>query len=201
MKVISGQETLSVVKDQTSCDHYKKAAHDGLGTSTESKAIGGHVGKDKTIWKLIDSRYWWPNMNKDVRNYVATCISCQKSVSRFLYELICRHGCVSIQINDQGQEFCTKVSESVLNLTRTCQRITSAYHPQTNSLVERANRTTQVSMFKVLNGEQEKWPRSLDGILFAFRTTRHKSTGVTPFQVMYARKPVLPIHCTKKIKA
>ncbi|XP_065653804.1 uncharacterized protein LOC136080718 [Hydra vulgaris] len=50
-------------------------------------------------------------------------------------------------------------------------------------------------MLKVLNGEQEKWPLSLDGILFAFRTTRHKSTGVTPFQIMYAREPVLPLHC------
>ncbi|XP_047140935.2 uncharacterized protein LOC124815995 [Hydra vulgaris] len=50
-------------------------------------------------------------------------------------------------------------------------------------------------MLKVLNGEQEKLPHSLDGILFAFRTTRHKSTGVTPFQVMYAREPVLPLHC------
>ncbi|XP_065675438.1 uncharacterized protein LOC136091655 [Hydra vulgaris] len=198
-------------------------------------------------------------MNKDIRNYVATCVSCQKSnlkmkkvspelhsipvptkvwhqvgvdlcslpknpegyvgicvvvdyfskwveakpiynksaeeVSRFLYELICRHGCTSIQINDQGREFCNKVSENLFDLTGTCQRITSAYHPQANGLVERANRTIQGSMLKVLNGEQEKWPLSLDGILFAFRTTRHKSTGVTPFQIMYAREPVLPLHC------
>ncbi|XP_065671909.1 retrovirus-related Pol polyprotein from transposon 412 isoform X2 [Hydra vulgaris] len=242
--VTSGPETSCVVKDQMSRDQYKKAAHDGFGTSTESKALGGHVGRDKTIWKLIDSGYWWPNMNKDIRNYVATCVSCQKSnskmkkhqvgvdlcslpknpegyvgicvvvdyfskwveakpiynksaeeVSRFLYELICRHGCTSIQINDQGREFCNKVSENLFDLTGTCQRITSAYHPQANGLVERANRTIQGSMLKVLNGEQEKWPLSLDGILFAFRTTCHKSTGVTPFQIMYAREPVLPLHC------
>ncbi|XP_047141221.1 uncharacterized protein LOC124816193 [Hydra vulgaris] len=118
-----------------------------------------------------------------------------EEVSRFLYELICRHGCASIQINDQGRGFCNKVSENLLNLTGTCQRITSAHHPQANGLVERANRTIQGSMLKVLNGEQEKWPHSLDGILFAFQTTRHKSTGVTPFQVMYAREPVLPLHC------
>ncbi|XP_065665696.1 uncharacterized protein LOC136087118 [Hydra vulgaris] len=91
-----------------------------------------------------------------------------EEVSRFLYEHICCHGCASIQINDQGRVFCNKVSENLLNLTGTCQRITSAYHPQPYGLVERANRTIQASMLKVLNGEEEIWPRSLDSILFTF---------------------------------
>ena len=61
-----------------------------------------------------------------------------------------------IQNNDQGREFCNKVSESLFNITGTSQRINSAYHPQANGLVERANRTMQGSMLNVLNGEQEK---------------------------------------------
>ena len=31
--------------------------HEGLGSSTEAKAIGGHL--DKTLWKLLDSGFWW----------------------------------------------------------------------------------------------------------------------------------------------
>lgn len=48
---------------------------------------------------------------------------------------------------------------------------------------------------KVL-GQQNCWPQALNGILFAFRTATHKSTGVTPYsyELMYARKPVLPLH-------
>lgn len=52
-------------------------------------------------------------------------------VARFLYEdIICHHGCVAIQINDQGREFVNSVSAELHTLTGTTQRITSAYHPQ-----------------------------------------------------------------------
>ena len=30
-------------------------------------------------------------------------------------------------------------------------------------------------MLKVLEGEQQRWPDALQGVLFAFRTARHKS--------------------------
>ena len=73
------------------------------------------------------------------------------------------------------------------------QRVTSAYHPQANGLVERQNRTIQGSMLKVLEGEPQRWPDALQGVLFAFRTARHKSTGQTPFEMLYGRKALLPI--------
>ena len=34
----------------------------------------------------------------------------------------------------------------------------------------------------------------MQGVLFALRTAKHKSTGVSPYEMMFARKPVLPIH-------
>ena len=52
------------------------------------------------------------------------------TVANFLYSLICRHGCVDVQINDQGREFVNSVSERLHQLTGVKQRITSAYHPQ-----------------------------------------------------------------------
>ena len=33
------------------------------------------------------------------------------TVAKFLYGTICRHGCIRIQINDQGKEFVNEVSE------------------------------------------------------------------------------------------
>lgn len=52
------------------------------------------------------------------------------TVAIFLYTLICRHGCVDVQINDQGREFVNSVSDRLHQLTGVKQRITSAYHPQ-----------------------------------------------------------------------
>jgi Integrase zinc binding domain/Integrase core domain len=52
------------------------------------------------------------------------------NVARFLFEFICRHACIDIQINDQGREFVNQVSTELHRLTGVKQRISSAYHPQ-----------------------------------------------------------------------
>lgn len=118
-----------------------------------------------------------------------------EEVAQFLYELICRFGCVNIQINDQGREFCNQVASELHGLTGVHQRVTSAYHPQANGLVERANRTIQGGMLKVLQEQQSQWPRVLNGLLFAYRTSRNKSTGITPFEMMFGRKAITPLQC------
>ena len=114
-------------------------------------------------------------------------------VAEFLYELICRHGCANVQINDQGREFYNRVCDKLFELTGTKQRITSAYHRQANGLVERFNRTLQGSMLKLLQDEQKEWPAALNGILFAFRTARQSSTRISPFEMLYGRKAILPV--------
>lgn len=121
-----------------------------------------------------------------------------EAVAGFLYNLICRHGCAEIQINDQGREFVNKVSDELHGLTGVKQRITSAYHPQSNGLTERNNRSIQCSLLKVLQEHQLEWPKALPGVLFAFRTSRQKSTGYSPFFLMYGRQARLPLEIEDK---
>ena len=115
------------------------------------------------------------------------------TVAKFLYKIICRHGCMRIQINDQGKEFVNEVSENLHEMTGTEQRITSAYHPQSNGLCERQNRTIKDSLVKVLEEKPKEWPNIIDGILFAHRVSIHYSTKYSPFFLMYNRHAILPI--------
>jgi hypothetical protein len=117
------------------------------------------------------------------------------TIAHFLLKLICRHGCAEIQINDQGREFVNQVSSTLHSLTGVKQRITSAYHPQANGLTERNNRTIQSSLLRVLSVNQDEWVKALPGVLFAYRTSVQKSTGYTPFFLMYGRQAKLPIEC------
>ena len=55
------------------------------------------------------------------------------------------------------------------------QRITSAYHPQSNGLCERQNRTIKDSLVKVLGGNPCDWPNIVKGVLFAHRVSKHAS--------------------------
>ena len=114
-------------------------------------------------------------------------------VAEFLYQLICRHGCFQTQINDQGREFVNEVATALHDMTGVEQRITSAYHQQANGLVERQNRTIKNTLIKVLNENVNEWPTVIEGVLFAHRVSRHRSTNYSPFFLLYNRHPVLPI--------
>ena len=90
-------------------------------------------------------------------------------------------------ISDQGREFVNKVNRKLFQMTKTEHCISSAYHPQTNGLVERFNQTLQRSLVKVVNDNQIDWDNKLDGVLFVYRTAQQKSTQVSPFELMYCR--------------
>lgn len=115
------------------------------------------------------------------------------SVANFIFETICRFGCAKVVITDQGREFVNSINEELMSLTGTNHRITSAYHPQSNGLVERFNQTLQNSLRKCSLKSSDDWDSLLPSVLFAIRTSVQKSTKYTPFQLMFNRQPVLPI--------
>ncbi len=100
-------------------------------------------------------------------------------------------GCAKRLISDQGREFINKLDTELQLLLGTEHRMTSAYHPQTNGLVEKFNHTIQSCLLKVVNENQNDWDVHLDPVLFAIRTSKHKSTGYTPYELVYKRSDTL----------
>ena len=95
----------------------------------------------------------------DEYRYLIVCIDCfsnwseakpitdrtAPTIAQFLYEIMCRHGCFAIQINDQGREFVKEVPDELHLLTGVQQRVKGAYREQCISLVQRQNRTIRNS--------------------------------------------------------
>ncbi len=66
------------------------------------------------------------------------------------------------------------------------------YHPQKNGLVERFNQILCEKLAKMTE-ETTMWNEFIDPALMAYHTTKHATTGVTPFLLVYGKEAVLPI--------
>lgn len=110
----------------------------------------------------------------------------------FIYSVILIFGKPKVWITDNGTNF---VSEA---LKVVCQRLgiakiqTSVEHPQSDGLIERMIRTLKASLSLYCQDKPQAWVSYLPFITFSINTSVQKSTGFTPFEAMFGRKPVLP---------
>ncbi|XP_065313505.1 uncharacterized protein LOC135922911 isoform X1 [Gordionus sp. m RMFG-2023] len=123
-----------------------------------------------------------------------------KSVVKALYIIVNTHQCYEIQINDQGREFCNNVCTEFHKYCGIVQRVTSAYHPQANGLVERVNRTIQNRIAKSVLDIPTDWPDALVGVCGTYNSCIHSSTGFSPYELMYGQKPRRPLTLQNNIE-
>ncbi|KAH7301299.1 hypothetical protein KP509_23G019200 [Ceratopteris richardii] len=69
---------------------------------------------------------------------------------------------------------------------------TSPYHPQTNGLTERMNKTIKQILNSFIDPLQQNWDQVLPFAVYAYNTSVQASTRVSPFRALYGRDPKLP---------
>jgi hypothetical protein len=116
------------------------------------------------------------------------------TVSAFFYEdIICRHGCPKELLTDRGSHFVNEILRSLCQELGVKHKLSTSYHPQTNGLVERFNRTLCETLAKYAGESKDDWDLYLPSTLFAYRTKRHNTTRHEPFYLVYGREATLPI--------
>ena len=68
---------------------------------------------------------------------------------------------------------------------------TPAY-PQSNGQAEAVNKAILNGLKRRLDGAKGNWVEELPNVLWAYRTTPRRSTGETPFSLMYGAEVVIP---------
>ena len=105
---------------------------------------------------------------------------------------ICCFGAPYSIHTDQGRNFESKLFAELCELLDVWKTRTSPYHPQSDGLVERLNRTI-LMMLSIVLEKQSNWDKYLPYVMFAYRSSVHKTTGYTPFQLMFGREVKLPV--------
>ncbi len=112
-----------------------------------------------------------------------------KSVAEALFSMISRVGIPKEILTDQGTAFMSRTIRELYELLGINSVRTSVYHPQTDGLVERFNRTLKTMIRKFVHEDAKNWDKWLEPLLFAVREVPHASTGFSPFELLYGRQP------------
>ncbi|KAM7298120.1 DDE-type integrase/transposase/recombinase [Ixodes scapularis] len=106
----------------------------------------------------------------------------------FIESIVLRHGAPEVLIPDRGSSFMAQLTQEILRLSHTSHRRTTAYHPQTNGLTERLNKTIADMISMYVDVEHKTWDEVLPYVTFAYNTAVQETTGVTPFQLVMVAK-------------
>lgn len=122
-----------------------------------------------------------------IRDHTAITVA-DKLVTNF----ICHYGCPDQIHTDQGREFESHLFKQVCTLLGIEKTKTTPYHPQSDGLVERFNRTLRQMLSIFVSENFDDWDDLLPYLLMAYRATEHKSTKCSPNLMMLGRETNFP---------
>ncbi|MFM7726014.1 MAG: hypothetical protein ACKO7B_04895, partial [Flavobacteriales bacterium] len=97
-------------------------------------------------------------------------------------------------LTDRGTNFTSQVIDSLWEMLDVHTLRTTAYHPQTDGITERFNRTVKEMLAQFVNQhKQDDWNYKLEKLTFAYNTSVHATTKFSPFELIFGRIPKLPI--------
>ena len=115
------------------------------------------------------------------------------TVAKFILEqIICRHGAPTKFLSDRGRVFQSEIVTELIKIMGSSSSFTTAFHPQTDGLVERFNGTVINMLSLYTSSAQDDWDEYLSHVTFAYNTSRQETTKLSPFELLYNRKAMLP---------
>lgn len=108
-------------------------------------------------------------------------------------EWVCRFGAPRSIHSDQGRSFESTLFKELCRLLHIHKSRTSPYHPQSDGLIERFNRTLLSMLSLFVEDNQLNWDALLPYVMLAYRSSIHASTSFTPYRVLFGREAVLPV--------
>ena len=114
------------------------------------------------------------------------------TVSSVIYkEWICRYGCPSRITTDQGRQFESDLFNALMRLLGVCKIRTTAYHPQSNGLIERWHRSLKNALTARLTDRLD-WANELPTVMLGLRSALRTDTGFSAAELIYGQPARLP---------
>jgi hypothetical protein len=96
-------------------------------------------------------------------------------------------------MRNQGMHFINNTIRAMLEEFEVHHQKSTPYHPQANGTVEAFNKILKNALKKIYNINRDDWDLKVPAILWAYRKTCKKSTGHTPFKLVYGQEAIVPL--------
>ena len=106
---------------------------------------------------------------------------------------IAYHGVPKQLHSDQGTEFEGHLIRALSKLLGFAKIKTTPYRPQSDGQVERFNRSLLNMLSAFVSDRATDWDEHLPYVMMAYRSSRHSSTGCTPYSMTYGRECTMPV--------
>ena len=124
---------------------------------------------------------------------IKTAIKPPELAKVMISTVVKHHGVPTAIVSDRDPRFISHFWTALMKALGTKLQMSTAYHPQTDGLTERANQTIEQMLRAYVNEEQDNWDDCLDLVEFAYNNARQASTGHSPFYLNHGQNPNTPI--------
>ncbi|KAL5473231.1 hypothetical protein EMCRGX_G027688 [Ephydatia muelleri] len=111
-----------------------------------------------------------------------------ESIAEELVKMFARVGIPGEILTDQGSNFTSQLLTEMYRLLHIRPIRTTPYHPQRDGLVERFNQTLKSMLRKFATQKEKDWDKLIPYVLFAYCEVPQRSTGFSPFKLLYSRE-------------
>ena len=113
-------------------------------------------------------------------------------VKKFVWKnIVTRFGVLNTLISDNGLQFDSRAFRNFCRDLGIMNRYSTPAYPQSNGQTKAVNKTILSGLKRRLDGAKGNWAEELPNILWAYRTTPHRSTGKTSFSLTYRAEAVI----------
>ena len=116
------------------------------------------------------------------------------TVARIIVEeVVARFGVPSSIHSDQGRQYESELFSEMCRVLHIKKTRTTPYHPQSDGMVERFNKTLVTMLSAYVNEHHSNWDSYLPYVMMAYRASVHETTGFTPNYMMLGREVSTPL--------
>jgi transposase InsO family protein len=107
----------------------------------------------------------------------------------FITHIVRTHGLPNNIISDWGLLFTAKFWKQIMEAMGTTRNLSMAFHPETDSQMERTNATLEQYLRAYCNYQQDNWKTLLPITEFCYNNTKSETLGIMPFSTNYSYHP------------